>query len=125
MRIQNQDMIKDISGTDMTSNITSAAIYLGHIANFSIQAVFTGATIDGSFKLQSSNDAGPNNVHEKNQATIVNWTDVGNTNQAIVAAGDHMYNIQNCGYRWVRLVWTDSASAAGTITVARFNVKGI
>jgi len=123
MRINNKALTLD--GTDLTSNIVSDAVYLGHIANFSIQAVFTGTVIDGTFTLQASNDEGPNNVHDKNQASITNWTTIGGSDQDIVAAGDHLYNVVNCGYRWVRLVWTDSASSDGDITVARFNVKGI
>jgi hypothetical protein len=123
MRINNQEL--ELDGTDMNSDIISNAIYLGHIANFSIQTVFTGAGISGDFKLQASNDKGPNDVHSKDQAAITNWTDVGNTQVSIISAGNHMYNVQNCGYRWVRLIWTDTTSPDGLITSARYNVKGV
>ena len=122
MRIQNEDLT--LSGTDMTSNITSDPIWLGHIAHFSIQVVFTGSTPNGTFKLQASNDKGANDYRIAS-ASVTNWTDISGSSQGITAAGDHMWNVQNCGYRWVRVVWTDSSSTAGTITVARFNVKGV
>lgn len=121
MRIKNEQLI--LSGTDMTSNITSDPIYLGHIANFAIQLVFTG-TPNGTFKLQCSNDQGAsaNNIE---YALISNWTDIDGSSQVISASGNHLWNVQNCGYRWVRVVWTDSSTGAATITSAVANVKGV
>ncbi len=121
MRIQNEDL--SLSGTDMTSNITSEAIWLGHIAYYSIQLVFTG-TPNGSFKLQVSNDIGANDLSLAS-ASITNWTDLAGSSTTVSASGDLMFNANNAGYRWVRVVWTNSTSAnPSTITSARFNVKG-
>jgi hypothetical protein len=121
MRIKNDALT--LSGVDMEAGITSNPIWLGHIVNFSIQLVFTGAP-NGAFKLQASNDEGSNDFRIAN-ATITNWTDVANSSTNVSAAGSILYNIENSGYRWVRLVWTDSASDTSAITVARYNVKGI
>lgn len=121
MRIQNESLTLD--GTDMQSDIVSDPIWLAHIVNFSIQIVFTG-TPNGSFKIQGSNDAGSatNNV---SNADVTNWSDVGSTTVNVTAAGSHIYNIENSGYKWARLVWTDSSSGSpSTITSARYNVKG-
>ena len=120
MRIKNGDLSLD--GTDMESNIISEPIWLAHIAYYSIQVVFTGSP-DGSFKLQASNDEGKNDV-ETGQPNITNWTDIEGSTQAISSSGDHTYSVADPGYRWVRLVWTDSSSSSATITSARFNVKG-
>ncbi len=121
MRIQNEEL--SLSGTDMTSNITCDPIWLGHIAYYSIQLVFTG-TPDGSFKLQVSNDIGSNDLSIAS-ATVTNWTDLAGSSTVVSASGDLMFNANNAGYRWVRLVWTNSASGSpSTITSARFNVKG-
>lgn len=121
MRIQNEDLT--LSGTDMTTNITSSPIWLGHIAHFAIQLVFTGSP-NGSLKLQCSNDQGANDLQIA-AATITNWTDVDGSTQAISSDGNHVWNVQNCGYRWVRIAWVDSASGSpSTLTSARFNVKG-
>lgn len=122
MRIQSDSILNELSGTDMTSNITGPAIWLGHIANFAIQLVFTGSP-NGAFKLQASCDeANPGNPTE---TVPTNWTDIVDSNQAITASGDHMWTVENAGYTFVRLVWTDSASGTSTITVARFMVKGV
>lgn len=121
MRIKNDALPLD--GTDMTSNIVSDAIWLGHIANFAIQIVFTGSAPNGSFKLQASNDEPK--PGDPSSTTVTNWTDVADSTQNISAAGDHMYTVENAGYTFVRLVWTDVTSTAGTITSCRFMVKGV
>lgn len=123
MRIQNEALTLD--GTDMESDILSNAIWLGHIAHYSIQMVFTGSP-NGTFKLQASNDEGGKDGGGLASPTIVNWTDIADSDQAITASGDHTWTVENAGYRWVRVVWTDSSSGSpSTITSARFNVKGV
>lgn len=122
MRVQNENLA--LNGTDMQSNIASNPIWLGHIVNYSIQLVYTGSP-NGSLKLQGSNDEGAksNNVENVN---ITNWSDIADTAVSVTAAGSNIYNIQNAGYRWVRLVWTNSSSGSpSTLTSARYNVKGI
>ena len=121
MRIRSEDLT--LSSTDMTdATITSNAIWLGHIANYSIQLVFTGSTPNGTFKLQASCDE-PNQTNPAN-TTVVNWTDITDSDQAVTAAGDHLWTVENAGYTFVRVFWTDSSSSAGTITSARFMIKG-
>lgn len=124
MRIGNDDLT---ISTNLGVNQVSEPIWLGHICNYSIQLVFTG-TPDGIFKLQLSNDAGnPSAPNELDRDfKIVNWSDIGGSSQIISAAGDLAYQVENAGYRWVRLVW--EASSAGTsplLTSAKFNVKGV
>lgn len=124
MRIGNSDLTIN---ADLSANRQSDPIWLGHICNYSIQLVFTG-TPDGVFKLQLSNDLGrPEAAKEENRDfEIVNWTDIGGSSQIISAAGDLAYQVENAGYRWVRVVW--EANTPGTtpvLTVARINIKGI
>ena len=121
MRIKNDALT--LSGTDLSSNVTSDPIWLGHIAHYSIQLIFTGTPM-GAFKLQASNDEGAKTNNLEN-ASITNWTDITGSSTNITAAGDLLYNVENAGYRWVRLVWTDSATVTGTLTVARYNLKGV
>jgi autotransporter adhesin len=73
-----------------------------------------------------SNDLGrPEAAKEDNRDfKISNWTDIADSAQTISASGDHAYQVENSGYRWVRLVWTQT-SGSGTITSARFNCKGV
>lgn len=108
----------------MAADITSDPIWLQNIVNYNIQLVFTGVPV-GSFKLQISNDLGnPEAVLQDNRDfQIVNWTDMADSNQAISAAGNHSYEVQNAGHRWVRLIWTFT-SGTGTMTSYRFNAKG-
>jgi len=125
VRIAQGDLV--LSSTSLAANVTSDPIYLGHICNYGIQIFFTG-TPDGNFKLQLSNDMGnpqaADRVNEDYQVT--HWTDIAGSTAAVAAAGDLAYNIENAGYRWVRVVWgADSAGTTPVITSARFNLKGI
>lgn len=123
MRIGNDTIT--LSGNNMAVNITSDPIWLGHIANFSIQIVFTG-TPTGQFKLQMSNDDGRPSASTEaaRDYQVNNFTDIVGSQQQITEAGNHGYTVQNTGYRWVRLVYT-AGSGSGTITTTRFNVKGV
>lgn len=123
MRIKNLDLLNGTTPT-LSANFASDPIYLGHVGMYSIQATFSG-TPDGSFKLQCSNDfADKESINVESYAPyIINWSDVGSSTQLITAAGDIMYNVENVGYAWVRLVWEFSAST-GTLETARVMTKG-
>lgn len=122
MRIQNENLTLD--GTDMQSSIVSDPVWLAHIVNFSVQAVYTGSP-NGTLKLQGSNDQGAKDGLSS-QVSISNWSDISGASESVTGAGNVLFNVENAGYRWFRLVWTDSASGSpSTLTSARFNVKGI
>ena len=121
MRTKNDTLTLD--GTDMTSNISSDAIWLGHVVNFSVQAIYTGSTPNGTLKLQASNDEGSKD-NDIASSSITNWTDIPSETVTVTAAGSSLFNVENCGYRWFRLVWVDNTSTAGTLS-ARYNIKGI
>lgn len=124
MRIANIDL-QPSGPTDMTTSFNMPAAWLGHIANYSIQLVFTGSP-NGSFSLQASNDPGQPNGGNSNLLStgVVNWTTIANSTQGVNAAGDLTYTVENAGYAWVRVVWT-ATSGSGTLTSARINVKGV
>jgi hypothetical protein len=110
--------------TNLAINQVSTPVWLGHIPYFSIQLVFTGPIV-GEFKLQASNDTGPNErANISDTDTLINWTDVQDSTQAISAAGSHLWSVSDAGYKWVRVVWT-ATSGTGVLTSARFNGKGI
>ena len=111
-QIKNENILTEFPAVDMTSNITGDSINLLSDTRFSIQLVFTGATISGDFTLEASNDL-----------VIANWTTIPGTSVTITAAGSHLYTITDATYQYIRVVWTDTASAAGTITVARMVIK--
>lgn len=126
MRISNQPLISATVTKTAGVDWTSKAIWLGHIANYAIQLVYSASACD--FKLQGSCDSG--DQHGQSQAEmeakITNWSDINASTITSAGAGNLMYNIQNAGYNWVRVVATNGASAGtATITSARFNVKGV
>lgn len=125
MRVNNENLLPDNEPIDMDVSFNLSPIWLGHIANFAIQLVFSGAP-NGTFSLQVSNDPGstPYNQNPKSYQNVVNWTDFDGSAQAIVEAGDHTWAVQNAGYNWVRVVWT-ATSGSGTLTDARAYVKGV
>jgi hypothetical protein len=105
----------------MTGDISSSAFWVPHLDNFAIQAVWTG-TPTGTLKLQCSCDKGSGNVSEERGAPT-NWTDiVGSSQSTAGAAGSNVWNVQNAGYRWVRVVFT-FGSGTGSLSVTA-NGKG-
>ena len=126
MRINNENLLSASGPVDMASSFTLVPIYLGHISNYAIQMTFTGAPT-GTFKLQCSNDPGDPNVNPldpKRWELVTHWTDIAGSSQAIAAAGDHTWQVQNAGYLWVRVVYT-FASGTGSLVTSVANVKGI
>jgi hypothetical protein len=130
MRISNDSLSKlnvDISTTPVSlgASFNLDPVWLGHIVNYSIQLVFTG-TPEGTWSLQASNDMG---VEDRNNGGwngngVTNWTTIDDSQAGISEAGSAMWTVENCGYRWVRVVYTRTAST-GSLTVAKFNCKGI
>ena len=123
MRIANQSL--QTTATSLGASADLPAIWLGHICNLSVQLVWTGSPV-GSFKLQASNDAGsPNAGNDPLLAqNVTNWTDIDGSAVSVSVAGNIMWNYQNCGYNFIRVVWTRT-SGTGSLTVARINTKGV
>lgn len=125
MRVKNENLIDDSGPVDLSASANLKATWLGHIANYAIQLVFTGAP-QGNFKLQASNDVGSiDSTGAAQQVSgITNWTDIADSAATVSAAGDIMWTVENAGYTWVRVVWT-ATGGSGSLTVARAYVKGI
>lgn len=124
MRISNEDLLTS-GPVSLTTSTTLRPIYLGHIAQYAIQLVFTG-TPGGNFTLECSNDPGHPNAQSKVEQSedVDNWTTVADSAQAIAAAGNHVWNAENVGYLWVRVVWTQT-SGTGSLISARVMAKGV
>lgn len=129
MRIKNINLIG--ASEDLSSGFNSDAIWLGHIAQYSIQIAYTGndsTPLSGTFKLQGSNDFGRESVNRADSELLTNWTDIDNSSVSVSSLSDspttELWNEGNVGYRWVRLVWVAS-SGDGSLTSARANLKGI
>ncbi len=116
------DPVQIVTNGDMSGTLTinSAITDLNQQYVYSIQAVYSGTPV-GSLKLQASNDivtlgAGGG------QPAITNWTDISGSTVGISAAGNYLWNVSNFGYRWTRLVYTQT-SGTGTLNVV-LNAKG-
>lgn len=115
MRVSNETL--QTTATSLGASANLRAVWLGHISSFAIQLVFTG-TPEGNFKLQASCDDLPPT------GTPTNWTDIADSTITVAAAGNAMWNVENAGYTFVRVVWTRTGST-GSLTVARVMCKGV
>lgn len=129
MRIHNEQFVS--SATTLGSDYTSDALWLGHVANYSIQIAYTGddaSNLNGTFKLQGSNDFGRSEVSRADSESLDNWTDIDNSSVSVSSLAynptTELWNESNAGYRWVRLVFTNT-SGTGSLTSATINTKGI
>ena len=120
-------------GTVMNTNLSSQPYPVDRTYTGAIQVFFTG-TPTGTFSLMGSCDPASkerigtvNANYTTGPNAPVNFTLIANSNQAVTAAGDIMWNIQDLGYNWIKLVYTDTSGGLSTavLTVATFNSKQI
>ncbi len=113
MRVKNLNMIP-AGSVSISANATLEEVCVEHISDYSIQLVFSGTAPTGTFSLQYSND----------DVDPTNWTDDSDSEQDITAGGNLMWNVENAGYKWVRVKYART-SGTGNITVARCQIKGV
>jgi len=116
-----QSSVKIADNIDIATSFTSQGINLISIYAYSIQAVHSG-TAAGTFKLQGSNDPGDNGSGQ-GVSQPTNWTDISDSPQAVSGAGSVLWDVTECSYRWVRMIYT-ATSGTGTLN-AIINTKGI
>jgi hypothetical protein len=117
------DPVQIVTSGDMSADVTSKGVFLDQLALYSIQAVWSGSSPTGTFKLQVSNDYVPVSQTNSDPANAVtSWTDYTASSYAITANGDYMWNVTVAGYCWVRLKYTFT-SGTGTLN-AKFFGKG-
>lgn len=111
-----------ISGTAVTASFNSYALRLDHINNYAIQVNFQG-NATGSVKLQASTVPHPSTLMEWQRPSLqIPWVDV--SSQAIDGVTPVMWNVQNPGYRFVRLVYTHTTGSGTPLAYASFAGKG-
>lgn len=89
------------SSEPMGSTIESSIVDIGELSGYCIHAIWTG-TPSGVITIEASND-GINFVSQNSQATGG-------------AAGQHLHNVANVHYRYIKVVFTHAAST-GNLTV--------
>ena len=96
------------NAVDASIDETSAAINAEQMSAISAIATVTG-TSTGTLAMQVSNDAGP---------TPANWVTIPSATAAISGANTYIIPTQGISYEWVRIIFTHTNAAAGTLTVS-------
>lgn len=111
-----------MSGTVMTGSVNSYALRLDHISNYSIHVQFQG-NASGTLKLQASAVPHPAAMMEWERPVLqIPWVDV--NSQAIDGVTPVMWNVQNPGYRFVRVVYTHTTGSGTPLGYFMFSGKG-
>lgn len=95
--------VEILSAADASVDQNSVPYQLGDLFNYSVQATFSSATLNGDLQLQAANDES-------------NWHDITGGFQSIVNGTTHLFNVMNAGYKYVRCTWANT-SGTGTITM--------
>lgn len=119
-----QSSVALLTAQSMGASFNSTGINLISIYAFSIQIVWSGGSAPvGIFKLQGSNDAGDNGSGQ-GVSQPTNWTDITTSPQSISGSpGSLLFDVTECSYRWVRLVYTRTSGSA--TANATMNTKGV
>ena len=83
------------------SSWSSQPIDVSTMKDYGIHVVFTGAA--ANIYIQVSNDFVYNNIDE-----VVNWTTISGSVQAVTGSGNGMFEVENSGHHWVRVVVSGS-----------------
>lgn len=89
--------------TVSAASSASAVYELGDYRDYAIGVNFSGSNVAGDLKLQASVD----------NTTFV---DITGSAVTVTSSADHIWNITDAQYRYVKVVWTTS-SGTGNITV--------
>lgn len=106
------------SYADLNGNINGAAFLLDNLEGFSVAFTYNGGggDIEGTFKLQASNNAFLDNPTAPNggENPDATWVDIdGATISVSGQEGADMLNVSDCYYRAFRIVWTVSGGITG------------
>jgi hypothetical protein len=87
---------------------------------FHVSCPSTGAP-NGTFTIQGSNDISSQENNVIPDVNLINWAPVAffdeaaganATSRVVAGAATFLLTIQNCGCRWVRVVWTNTSGTA-------------
>lgn len=105
--------------SDGSVDQTSLPALLAHTWGYSIQAIVTD-TVAGSLKLQGSCDPVPDANFSAANYSVINWTDIADSTQAVSGSGSVSWDMSRSAYSWVRVVYTAS-SGSGNISIQVFS----
>lgn len=112
MRVTNKQIV---TAFVLNTTLNSPAIDMQQLYGIAIQATFT-ATPTGTFKLQASCDPATsyNSGNGQGANPITNWTDVANSSYVVSASGNYLWNVFDCMFNWIRVVYTDGSGGTST-----------
>ncbi len=93
-----------------TSDFTSFPFPLEGLKDYSLHVKFSSATLNGTLKLQASND--PTAATAPSSA---DWVDVADSSQTVTSGASHIWNVSSSLYETFCFVWTHT-SGTGTLT---------
>ena len=91
-----------VSAHDASTSFNSIGCQKGDLKDYSIQVVFSSATLNGTLTIEASNDNS-------------NYVTISGTSQSIASGAGHMYNVTDANYKFFRLAWA-ATSGTGTLT---------
>lgn len=93
------------SSVSMGATFNSSSAKVSNVVGYSIQSVWSGGGSPvGTLKLQASNDD-------------TNWSDITGATFSVSADGNNVFNVADCFYNFVRLVYTRT-SGTGTLSAS-------
>lgn len=109
---------------DLSASFNSDPFRLEQMDLVAIQAAVSGsALLNGTLKLQVSCDVGlDSGTGPGGILNVTNWTDYAGSETTITADGTTLWNVSQCAFKWIRVVYTRTAGT-GTLTI-RANAKG-
>jgi len=119
MRTENETILEELSGTDMSVDITSPAYSIEHIYGFSVQFKWSGSAT-GNLTIQGSNDVWDNTQNYN----VVNWETIPGAEFDVSTGTSVLFNIDRAFYRWFRVNFV-SAGGAASMELAQFMIKGV
>lgn len=105
-----------VSLTD-TFPFESKAFHVGYTALLAIQIIVASGAVDVS--LQGSCDDGNSHAGRGVEYGVTNWTDITGSLKSLGAGDDLLYDVEEMGYKWIRIL----VDGYGSLT-ARINTKG-
>lgn len=104
------------------ADIVSRAQQIDFMSGYSVQAIWTGAAIVATVKLQASLDYNPGGVASSQPINAGTWDDIVGSTQTVNGPGSWMYNVWPAMYPYFRIYFTYS-SGTGTV-FALTRIKG-
>lgn len=100
---------------NLTTN--GGAIDANQLWSASFHAYFGDTNAAGTFKIQASNDSTALNYDALAAGfTPTNWVDVPSQTATITSGGSALLTITDLSYRWLRAIYTTTATGAQTVT---------